>query len=271
MFDRQYTSLPGRLNELEHHYGPNVHLLSDPYLMTLLASLCHPDTYQPRITQLLSIVYRMMVGMVSSHEFPRKITSSPTRMGQRHPEGVYEGEIIDPDNKVVVVDIARAGMVPSQVVFEHLCTLLNPRHVRQDHLFMNRRANEAGEVVGIDFSGSKIGGDIDDAWVLLPDPMGATGRSLGQALDVYREVLGDKRAHFIAMHLIVTPEYLKYLHTHHPDVTVYAVRLDRGLSDPAVLQTVPGTLWDQERGLNDHHYIVPGGGGFGEIINNAFV
>ena len=37
------------------------------------------------------------------------------------------------------------------------------------------------------------------------------------------------------------------------------------------LDAVPGTFWDEERGLNDQHYIVPGGGGFGEILNNAYV
>ena len=52
---------------------------------------------------------------------------------------------------------------------------------------------------------------------------------------------------------------------------VYALRLDRGLSDDDVLQTVPGTYWDRERGLTDHQYIVPGGGGLGEVLNNSFV
>ena len=40
---------------------------------------------------------------------------------------------------------------------------------------------------------------------------------------------------------------------------------------PEVLATVPGTRWGEERGLDDHQYIVPGGGGFGEILNNAYV
>ena len=57
----------------------------------------------------------------------------------------------------------------------------------------------------------------------------------------------------------------------HPEVTVYAIRLDRGLSNDKVLNSVPGTFWDEEKGLNDNDYIVPGGGGFGEIMNNAFV
>jgi hypothetical protein len=52
---------------------------------------------------------------------------------------------------------------------------------------------------------------------------------------------------------------------------VYALRLDRGLSPAHVLDTVPGTLWDEERGLDDHCYIVPGGGGLGEVLNNSFV
>ena len=75
----------------------------------------------------------------------------------------------------------------------------------------------------------------------------------------------------IALHLIVTPEYLRRMTKDHPDVVVYAVRLDRGLSPPKVLGTMPGTRWDEERGLDDHQYIVPGGGGFGEIMNNACV
>ena len=75
----------------------------------------------------------------------------------------------------------------------------------------------------------------------------------------------------VNIHLIVTPEYLMKMTTEHPDVSIYAIRLDRGLSSPDVLATVPGTRWADERGLTEHQYIVPGGGGFGEIMNNAYV
>jgi uracil phosphoribosyltransferase len=101
--------------------------------------------------------------------------------------------------------------------------------------------------------------------------MGATGSTVTRVLEHYAaEVRGRPRA-IIAVHCIVTPEYLKHVKTRHPEVVVYALRLDRGLSEPEILDTVPGTRWDEERGLNEHHYIVPGGGGFGEIINNSFV
>jgi uracil phosphoribosyltransferase len=73
------------------------------------------------------------------------------------------------------------------------------------------------------------------------------------------------------VHLIVTPEYVRNVLRAHPDTLVYALRVDRGLSPPDVLATVPGTRWDEERGLDDHQYIVPGAGGIGEILNNAWV
>ena len=34
---------------------------------------------------------------------------------------------------------------------------------------------------------------------------------------------------------------------------------------------MPGKYWGREKGLNAHDYIVPGAGGLGEVINNAFV
>ena len=69
----------------------------------------------------------------------------------------------------------------------------------------------------------------------------------------------------------MTPEYLRNVLRSHPETIVYAFRVDRGTSPPVVLATVPGTRWDDERGLDDHQYIVPGAGGIGEILNNAWV
>ena len=91
------------------------------------------------------------------------------------------------------------------------------------------------------------------------------------AVNYYRTALEGQPAKCITLHLIVTPEYIRRVHEAHPDVVIYALRLDRGLSPPDVLATIPGTRWDEERGLDDKQYIVPGGGGFGEIMNNAYV
>src|SRR5262249_43062360 len=128
-------------------------------------------------------------------------------------------------------------------------------------------ANE--KVVGTNLGGLKIGGDIDDRMVVIPDPMGATGSTIQSAMNIYKQHGKAKR--YIAMHLIVTPEYLSLITKEFPEVKVYALRLDRGLSAANVLSAIPGLHWKEERGLNDKQYIVPGGGGLGEVINNAYV
>ncbi len=78
-------------------------------------------------------------------------------------------------------------------------------------------------------------------------------------------------ARVIALNLIITPEYISNILKTWPDTIIYAYRLDRGLSPDEVLEAIPGEFPDKERGLNEQGYIVPGGGGFGEIMNNSFV
>jgi uracil phosphoribosyltransferase len=270
--ERIYRSLNYRLPELEHRYGRNVHILSDPYLLTHLAQLCSPDTYQPIINQLIETIYAAMVKVIINNEFVRKQMTMPTRMKASHPaEGVFRGELIDPEQPAVSVNLARAGTFPSHVCYNALNYILDPKIVRQDHISINRATDEEERVVGAAVSGHKIGGSVKDAIVLFPDPMGATGGTLVSALDIYKKRNDGPAKKYIAIHLIVTPEYLRKVTKAHPELVIYAVRLDRGLSAPEIFGTVPGTHWDRERGLNDKQYIVPGGGGFGEILNNSFV
>ena len=112
---------------------------------------------------------------------------------------------------------------------------------------------------------------VEGATVLIPDPMGATGGSLCEVLRMYREDVPGPARRLVAMHLIVTPEHIARVSREAPDVQIYAVRVDRGLSAPDVLDTVPGERHAEERGLNDHQYIVPGAGGLGELMNNSWV
>ncbi len=271
MRDRLYDHSHFRLSELEHHYGSSVHLLANPFLLTQLASLCAKETVQPAINDLVAQIYGDLIRTVINVDLPRRAATVPTRMIDVNPAGVFQGEIVDRAVRVVVVGIARAGTLPSQVCYDLLNRLLDPRLVRQDHLVMARKTDAAHRVTGTEILGNKVGGDVDDAVLLFPDPMGATGGSISEALDFYRKTVGGRPRRVIALHLIVTPEYLRQMRDHHPELTVYAVRLDRGLSPAMVFDTLPGTHWDQERGLDDRQYIVPGGGGFGEIMNNVYV
>ncbi len=258
------------VGEMQHCYGPRVHLLRDPLALTWLARLCHPQCVQPEVNRLISLLYRGLMREVINRELPRRVVRSDTRMREHTPLGVYEGQIIDPSTEVTTVDIARAGILPSMVCFEALCEVLDPTRVRQDHILMNRLVNDAAQVTGAGMFGRKIAGPVAGRTVLFPDPMGATGGSLTEAINFYLTELDGPPQHIFAINLMITPEYIRKLMTSLPEnVHIYAYRLDRGLSPADVLADVPGAQWDRERGLTEHQYIVPGAGGMGEIMNNA--
>ena len=259
--DVAYQHLPSRELELDHAYGKNVHILADPFLLTHLAFLCAEGTQQPAINQVVRDLYQYLIKAVMNGELPRVVAHITTRMAAISPHGIWTGQILDPDVRAVSVNIMRAGTLPSQVCFDFLNKTLTPKLVRQDHVVMSRITNEDGKVTGSHFGDSKIGGDVDGAFVLFPDPMGATGGSLCEAIRYYKTRVAGTARKYITVNLIVTPEYLRRMAAEHPDVVVYALRLDRGSSSAEVLQTRPGTRWAEESGLTEKQYIVPGGGG----------
>lgn len=257
--------------EIEHHYGDDIHILDDPLALTLLAKLCDQNTVQPEINRLVAALYRQLVCTVISAEMPTRKVTVPTRMIEHTPRAVWQGDVVDDRFKVSVVCVARAGIFPSQVCYDFLNEILDPGGVRQDHMLMNRTTDEHGHVSGAAIHGAKIGGDVEGRTMLIPDPMGATGTTVETVLEHYRRNVPGTPARVIALNLIITPEYIRNLGNKSPGTIIYAYRLDRGLSPEEVLSSTPGEHPDRERGLNEHGYIVPGGGGFGEIMNNSFV
>lgn len=252
----------------EHFYGKNVHIVNSPLMHSWLAQLGAATTEQPLVDELVTTLYSHLLDVVIDHTFPKKKMKLDTRMKMFHPEGFIEGEFIDRDTPAVSVGLARAGTLPSQLCYRRMNYLLNPKTVRQDHFYISRVVNEKNEVTGVSVAGSKIGGGVDHAVVLFPDPMGATGSTIVEAVKHYKS-LGKPKA-LIALHLIITPEYLAKVTSECPELQVFALRLDRGLSPQDVLKEVPGKRWKEEKGLNSHQYIVPGAGGVGEILNNSY-
>ena len=111
--DSIYESVNFRLSEVEHRYGKNIHILSDPFLLTLLGFLCSKNTYQPIINQLVETLYSSLVKTIVNREFETTLMQISTRMSESHPnQGVFTGELIDPDQAAVVVNLARAGTFP---------------------------------------------------------------------------------------------------------------------------------------------------------------
>ncbi len=278
MLDHQYQSHVHRPSEIKHLYGDGVHILAHPLGLSQLARLCSKDTIQPEINRIVEDLYRILIHEVINTQVPTCKVAVESRMQavltpeqQAQNLGIIEAEMVNRDTQIVTVDIARAGILPSLTCYNVLNQVLNPSFVRQDHLIVSRATDADDNVVGARISGNKIGGPIDGRIVIFPDPMGATGSSLSTAISYYKKTFGGTPAKLITLNLIMTPEFIRRIKQDHPEVIMYSLRLDRGMSPPNVLKATPGQFWDKESGLNSHSYIVPGGGGFGEIMNNAWI
>ncbi|MGK0201558.1 MAG: uracil phosphoribosyltransferase [Planctomycetota bacterium] len=255
---------------LTHHYGSDVRLFDDAFLSTLLGRIGSPTTGTAEIPNLVRTAYQRLMHEVLASEFPRTEQRLPTRMTSQEPRAFVAGPMLSRDTKLVICSVIRAGMLPAQACYEAAIEVLPPENVRLDVLNMSREVGADGKVCGVRLDGTKIGGPVDNAVVLLPDPMGATGATVCRAVEVYREIGGTPHA-IAAAHLMVTPEAVQNVTKTHPGVRLYAGRLDRGLSTEQALAAVPGQFPDEERGLNEVQYIVPGAGGMGELLTNSWV
>lgn len=254
---------------LRHHYGDFVTILDDVVATSLLARLCVAETLQPEFNRLIELLYSRLFWTAAS-ELPRTVVEMPTRMIEFNAEAVLRHAAVAPEAPCVVVDIARAGILPSHLFFGLLNQLVAPANVRQDHLIMARTTDEQHRVTGSAILGGKVGGRVDGATLFIPDPMGATGASVATVIEHYLSNFG-RPSRIVCVNLIVTPEYLKTLSRFGELVSVVALRVDRGMSAADVLACEPGQRWSEESGLNGQSYIVPGGGGFGELMNNSWV
>ena len=79
MRDRAYEQLPFRPSEIEHRYGPNVHILANPYLLSQLALLCARETTQPAINRLVTGLCQVLAPILSftAHEASEVLGKNP--------------------------------------------------------------------------------------------------------------------------------------------------------------------------------------------------
>jgi uracil phosphoribosyltransferase len=222
-------------------------ILSTAYNLTLLAKLGLPETAQPEISRLIEELYHNMFDVIVENELETEEQSFKTRIYARDKRGIFKGKVFKKNQKVVVADIIRAGIQPSHQFYIKFAGILDPKNVRQDHIMSQRIETKTG-VSGTSLMGSKIGGSVNNAVVFIPDPMGATGHSIVEIINHYQSKYGKPKK-FVAVHLVITPEYLKRLEKIDAPFAVYAARLDKGLTKD--------------------DFIYPGLGGVGEIVNNT--
>jgi uracil phosphoribosyltransferase len=90
---------------------------------------------------------------------------------------------------------------------------------------------------------AKLPPALEKSFVLMIDPMLATGGSAVAALDLLRGA-GAREVRIVC--IVAAPEGLSVVERHHPGVVIYTPVIDRG--------------------LNEHKFIVPGLGDFGDRL-----
>ena len=135
--------------------------------------------------------------------------------------------------EVVVVPVLRAGLGMLDAVLELIPS------ARVGHIGLQR--DELTAVASRYYS--KLPAALGESFVLMIDPMLATGGSAVAALDMLRES-GARNVRMIC--IVSAPEGIALVQQHHPDVHIYTPVVDQG--------------------LNEHKFIVPGLGDFGDRL-----
>jgi uracil phosphoribosyltransferase len=135
--DRAYQEINFNQSEMDHCYGENVHILTDPVSLGQMAELCLLETIQPVVNNLVRELYQFLIRSVVKREFPIEQITIKTRMANVSEHGYWTGMVTKKKTKVVTINIMRAGALPSQVSFDFFNRILDPSFVRQDHVVMS--------------------------------------------------------------------------------------------------------------------------------------
>ena len=147
------------------------------------------------------------------------------------PLGPADGRVVRDD--VVVVPVLRAGLGMLDAVLELLPA------ARVGHIGLQR--DEATAIASRYYS--RLPPDIKRSFVLMIDPMLATGGSAVAAIDLMKDA-GARTIRMIC--IVAAPEGVALVEQHHPDVLVFTPVIDSH--------------------LDAHKYIVPGLGDFGDRL-----
>jgi uracil phosphoribosyltransferase len=201
-----------------------LHLVPHPLVHDALATLRDTST-SPELFRRVAVRISLLLAAEATREVPSVEATVDTPLG-RAPARRLTGD-------VVVVPVLRAGLGMLDAILELIPT------ARVGHIGLQR--DEMTAVASQYYS--KLPADLSESFVLMIDPMLATGGSAVAALDLLRRA----GAHDVRMICIVAaPEGIALVEQHHPDVTIFTPVVDHG--------------------LNAHKFIVPGLGDFGDRL-----
>ena len=179
----------------------------------------------PQTFRHMAIRISLLLAAEATRDIPTSTVEVQSPLGPAPGRRVQDG--------VVVVPVLRAGLGMLDAVLELIPT------ARVGHIGLQR--DEMTAVASQYYS--KLPPDMSGAFVLMIDPMLATGGSAVAALDLIRRA-GGRDVRMIC--IVAAPEGVALVEQHHPDVHIYTPVVDRG--------------------LNAHKFILPGLGDFGDRL-----
>ncbi|HEY7288756.1 MAG TPA: uracil phosphoribosyltransferase [Vicinamibacterales bacterium] len=201
-----------------------LHLVDHPLAHDTLATLRDKRTTAEHFRQAANRISVLLVA-----EALRDVPTSAVTVDT--PLGPAAGRRVSPD--VVVVPVLRAGLGMLDAVLELVPT------ARVGHIGLQR--DEMTAVASQYYS--KLPASLAESYVLMIDPMLATGGSAVAALDLLQRA-GARTIRLVC--IVAAPEGVALVEHHHPDVDIYTPVVDRE--------------------LNAQKYIVPGLGDFGDRL-----
>jgi uracil phosphoribosyltransferase len=201
-----------------------VHLVPHPLVHDALATLRDSAT-PPELFRRMAVRISLLLAAEATRDVPSVAATVRT------PLGPAEGRRIA--GNVVVVPVLRAGLGMLDAILELIPT------ARVGHIGLQR--DELTAIASQYYS--KLPANLGRSFVLMIDPMLATGGSAVAALDLLRRA-GARDVRMIC--IVAAPEGIALVERHHPDVRIFTPVVDEG--------------------LNEHKFIVPGLGDFGDRL-----
>jgi uracil phosphoribosyltransferase len=201
-----------------------LHVVDHPVVHDALATLRDEST-SPEVFRRMAVRISLLLAAEATKDIPTDLVTVQTPLGPADARRVRPG--------VVVVPVLRAGLGMLDAILE----LLPGASV--GHIGLQR--DEMTAVASQYYS--KLPGDLRGSYVLMIDPMLATGGSAVAALDLLTAA-GAGNIRMIC--IVAAPEGVALVARRHPSVQIYTPVVDKG--------------------LNDRKFIVPGLGDFGDRL-----
>ncbi len=194
-----------------------VYIFDHPLIQHKLSIMRNKDTNTKEFRELLS-----EIAMLMTYEITRDLRTEMVDI--ETPIGPASVPMLK-KQPVCLVPILRAGLGMVDAVLQLL------PNAKVGHIGMYRDEETHKPVPYY----CKLPAEAPNSYVLMLEPMNATGGSTAAGISVLKEK-GCKNIR--VLNLIATPEGAAHVHEMHPDVDIYIASMDKGLNENAYI--VPG-------------------------------